>query len=212
VLPRAELRVKGRLPIAYWVGVALKGGLVFLLLLPLLRPDMEQYAGKGMSWRVLVFPIAALIIPTLWRLTGARAPYPYLADNILVMAPLTDVLWNTLDTYDRISWWDNLNHLVNSVIFAGVIGLWAARYRLGAVTLFGVALGLGMTLQVLWEIGEYLTFLARSSDVANLYADTISDLAFDLLGSLVGAAFTVIAMRSAEGEVETDLAPALAGS
>ena len=54
-------------PAAYWTGVVLKTGLVLLLLLPLLEPDLEQYAGKGMNWRILVFPIAALVIPVLWR-------------------------------------------------------------------------------------------------------------------------------------------------
>jgi hypothetical protein len=171
---------------------------------------MEQYENKGMNWRILVFPIAAVIIPALWRLTGSRAPYPYLADNLLVLPPLLDVIWNTLDTYDRITWWDDLNHLVNSAIFAAVIGLWAARYPLGAVTRYGLALGLGMTLQVLWEMGEYLAFLARSPDVADLYADTIGDLAFDLVGSLAGAAFAIFVVRSIDNEVEPEPAGALA--
>jgi hypothetical protein len=210
VLPRDELRVNGRLPVAFWVGVTLKAGLVVLLMVPLLRSDMEQYDGKGMSWRILVFPVAGLIIPALWRLTGARAPYPYLADNLVVLPPLLDVLWNSLDTYDSIVWWDDLNHLVNAAIFAAVIGLWASRYPLGAVTRYGLALGLGMTLQVLWEIGEYLTFLARSPNVADLYADTIGDLAFDLVGSMTGAAFAILAMRSVDEQVEPEPEPALA--
>jgi hypothetical protein len=67
-----------------------------------------------------------------------------------------------------------------------------------------------MTLQVLWEIGEYLTFLARSSDVADLYADTIGDLGLDVVGSAAGAAFALIAARSHEGASESDLATALA--
>ncbi|HEU0248759.1 MAG TPA: hypothetical protein VFR38_16905 [Gaiellaceae bacterium] len=210
MFPWEERRVNGGAPTAYWVGVVLKGGLVLLLFLPFLRPDLEQYAGKGMSWRILVFPLAALVVPVLWRLTGSRAPYPYLADNLIVLPPLLDVLWNTLDTYDRIPWWDDVNHLANSAIFAAVIGLWASRYALGSVTIFGLALGLGMTLQVLWEIGEYLTFLARSADVADLYADTIGDLSFDLVGSLVGATFAVLAIRSAGEAAETEPAPALA--
>jgi hypothetical protein len=210
VLASEGLRVDGKLPAAFRVGVILKLSLVLLLLIPILSPDMEQYEAKGMSWRVVIFPVAALIIPTLWRLTGARSPYPYLADNLLVIPPLTDVFWNTLDTYDRIWLWDDVNHLVNSAIFAAVIGLWAARYRLGQVAVYGLALGLGMTLQVLWEIGEYLTFLARSSDVTGLYADTIGDLGLDVLGSAAGAAFALMAARSREDAAETELATALA--
>ena len=212
VLATEGLRVDGRLPTAFWVGVTLKLSLVLLLLVPVFNPDMQQYESKGMSWRVVVFPIAALVVPTLWRLTGSRPPYPYLADNLVVIPPLMDVLWNTLDTYDRVWFWDNVNHLVNSAIFAAVIGLWAARYRLGAIALYGLALGLGMTLQVLWEIGEYLTFLARSSDVANLYADTIADLGVDLVGSAAGAAFALYVARSWEDARDSELATAFARS
>lgn len=210
MLPEDRLRVEGRLPAAYWVGLSLKIALVLLLLLPLLRPDLEQYAGKGMSWRVLVFPLAALAIPVLWRATGARGPYPYLADNLLIIPPLTDVLWNTLDTYERISWWDEVNHLVNSAIFAAVIGLWVARYPLGRVVRFALALGLGMTLQVGWEIGEYVTFLAREAAVANLYADTIGDLFFDILGSVAGAAFALVALAAPDEDAATGPVPARA--
>jgi len=212
VLATEGLRVDGKLPTAFWVGVTLKLSLVLLLLIPVLDPDLQQYESKGMSWRVVVFPVAALIIPTLWRLTGSRAPYPYLADNLVVIPPLADVLWNTLDTYDRLWFWDDVNHLVNSAIFAAVIGLWAARYRLGATALYGLALGLGMTLQVLWEIGEYLTFLARSGDVENLYADTIADLGLDLVGSAAGAALALYVARSRENASEPELATALARS
>jgi hypothetical protein len=195
-----ELRVDGRLPSAFWFDLGLKGGLVALLLLPLLSPGLEQYEGKGMSWRILVFPLAGVIVPVLWHLTGSRRPYPYLADNLLVLPALTDVLWNTLDAYDRVWWWDDVNHLVNSMVFAAVIGLWAGRYPLGSAVRFSLALGLGMTLQVLWEIGEYTVFVANMSAVDNAYDDTIGDLTLDLVGSLFGAAFALFAIRTAEEE------------
>lgn len=207
-----ELRVGGRLPAALWVGAGLKAGLVGLLLLPLFFPDLEQYEGKGMSWRILVFPLAGLIVPALWRLTGSRQPYPHLADNLLVLPPLTDVVWNTLDAYDRVWWWDDVNHLVNSMLFAAVIGLWAGRYPLSPAVRSGLALGLGMTLQVLWELGEYAVFVANAAEVANAYQDTIGDLALDLVGSLLGAAFAVFAIQvGAEEAREAEAAAAFAG-
>jgi hypothetical protein len=67
-----------------------------------------------------------------------------------------------------------------------------------------------MTLQVLWEIGEYLVFVAGLSDVQNAYADTIGDLAIDFAGSILGAAFALLALRTAEAEAP-EPEPAFAG-
>lgn len=212
VMVGEELRVDGRLPASFWFSAGLKVSLLGLLLLPVLFSELEQYEGKGMSWRILVFPLAGVIVPVLWYATGRQRPYPYLADNLLVLPALTDVLWNTLDAYDRVWWWDDVNHLVNSMVFAAVIGLWAGRYALGSAVRFSLALGLGMTLQVLWEIGEYMVFVANLSAVDNAYEDTIGDLALDLVGSVLGAAFALFAIRTAEEEArETEPATALAG-
>jgi len=206
------LRVDDRLPAAFWVGVGLKGLLLGLLLLPLFYPDLEQYEGKGMSWRILVFPLAGVVVPFLWAVTGQQRPYPYLADNILILPALTDVLWNTLDAYDRVWWWDDVNHLVNSMVFAAAVGLWAGRYPLGPISRFALALGLGMTLQVLWEIGEFMVLADDLPDAGVAYEDTIGDLALDLAGSLLGAAFALFATRTLEDEArEREAAPATAG-
>jgi hypothetical protein len=136
------LRVDGRLPAAFWLGVALKLGLVLLLLLP----------------------------------------------------PLTDVAWNTLDAYDRIWWWDDANHLVNAMVFAAVIGLWAGRYPLGQAVRFTLALGLSMTLQVAWEIGEYRVLIAGLSASVQGYEDTIGDR--PLRSRRLGAVFALLAVGS----------------
>lgn len=186
-----ELRLDGRLPAAFWAGVGAKATLVLLLLLPLLRPGLEQYEGKGMSWRILVYPLAGVVIPLIWHAAGRRSPYPYFADNLLVLAPLTDVLWNTLDAYDRVWWWDDVNHLLYAMVFAAVIGLLIARHPLPAIVRFGLALGLGVTLLVLWEIGEYAAILTALSDVENPYDDTVGDLVFGVVGSVFGAAFAL---------------------
>lgn len=194
------LRVDGRLPTAFWVGVGLKTLLVALLLLPLFLADLEQYDGKGMNWRILVYPLAGVVIPVLWHATGQRPPYPYLADNLLVLPAIADVIWNTLDAYDRVWWWDDVNHLVNAMVFAAVIGLWAGRYPLGSFVRLALAVGLGMTLLVLWEIGEYMVLSTELPEIETAYGDTIGDLAFGLAGSLFGAAFALFAIRTLDEE------------
>lgn len=202
-----QLEVDGRLPTVFWVDVGLKGMLVLLLMLPIFLPDLEQYDGKGMSWRLLVYPLAGLVIPLLWLLSGSRPPYPYLADNLAILPAIADVLWNTLDAYDRVDRWDDINHLVNAMIFSAVIGLWAARYPLGAATRLLLALGVCAALQVLWEIGEYMVFVANARDDPGAYQDTIGDLTLGFIGSLVGAAFAVWAAAGEERAPEFEPAP-----
>lgn len=179
--------ILGRRPPAHWAGVGLKSALVLLLVLPLVNPGWHQYEDKGMLWRVAVFPLAGLIIPVAWRLTGSRRPYPYLADGLLVSVPLMDVVWNTFDAYDRIWWWDDLTHLLNAVVIAFVIGLWLRRYDLGPAVQFFLILGVSMTLAVVWELAEYPTFLNSSDELATAYEDTLSDLAFAFIGAMFAA-------------------------
>jgi hypothetical protein len=177
--------LSGRSP-AFWSLLGLKATLVLLLLLPAMNPDWQQYEDKGMHWRILVFPLAGLVIPVLWRAAGSRPPYPYLADALLVLVPLTDALWNTLDAYDRIWWWDDLNHLLNSAVIASALGLWLRRYALGAVVGFTLIFGIGMALAVGWELAEFASSAAGASE-AQTYGDTIGDLVLAVVGTAVAA-------------------------
>jgi hypothetical protein len=127
--------VSGRPP-WFWSLAGLKTALVLLLLLPAINPGWEQYDDKGMHWRMLAFALAGLLIPALHRATGATAPYPYLADALLITVPLTDVIWNTFHAYDRVWWWDDLTHLLNSIVIATVIGLWLRQHPLGSAVRF----------------------------------------------------------------------------
>lgn len=185
-------------PPAFWSLIGLKVALVLLLLLPAINPGWQQYEDKGMYWRLLAFPLAGLVIPVLWRVAGSRRPYPYLADGLLVSIPLTDVLWNTFDAYDRVWWWDDLTHLLNSVVIASVIALWLRRYAVGPVVGFFLVVGVAMMLAVGWELAEYPTFLVGSEELTTAYEDTLGDLALAFIGSTLVAA---VAMRQLPGEL-----------
>jgi hypothetical protein len=86
----------------------------------------------------------------------------------------------------------------------------ASRYPLRKVSRFALAFGLGMTLQVLWEVAEYTSFAFGWSE-AQGWGDTIGDLAFDLVGSLVGAGFALLAASAGDESLEAETAVAYAG-
>jgi hypothetical protein len=59
---------------------------------------------------------------------------------------------------------------------------------------------------VLWELGEYLTFLRTNEEErATLYTDTIGDMTFGLTGSLLAAA-AIYAVARRQDAVRDDLA------
>jgi hypothetical protein len=63
-------------------------------------------------------------------------------------------------------------------------------------------LAFGASLAILWELGEYLTFIrTNEEEFATAYTDTLGDLTFDLVGASIAAAITYWAagrQRSAE--------------
>ena len=75
---------------------------------------LEQFEGKGFGYRLAVYPLLMLLLPAVWWWrTSDRSDLPWGA-FALVMAPfLIDVTGNTLNLYDSIDAWDNVNHFAN---------------------------------------------------------------------------------------------------
>jgi hypothetical protein len=179
-------------PAIFWVDVAVKVALVGLLLFGLVS-DLPQFQGKAWLGRALTFPIVTLIVPVAWAAVSRRRerppPYPYLMDILVVLPFLIDTIGNAADFYDTISWWDDLNHLVN---WALIVAAFCQLLLLPVGPLAGVAIaiGFGAVTAILWEIAEYLTFIHDSSELATAYTDTLGDLALGLTGSVVAAVAT----------------------
>jgi hypothetical protein len=169
-----------------------KAALVGLLVFAVARPDLPQFAGKAMAGRAIVYPFAALVVPVVWWAAGRRrgSPYPYAVDVLVVLPFLIDMAGNAANLYDTVSWWDDLNHLVNWAILVCGLGL-LLRGRLSKVVVAGLAVGFGAVTAVLWELLEYVTFIRHSSELRTAYTDTLGDLALGLTGSVVAALLVV---------------------
>jgi hypothetical protein len=182
-----------RLPAVFWLDIAVKAALVGLLLFAVLRPDLPQFEGKAMAGRALTYPLAAIVVPVGWWLWGRpRAwAYPYGLDICLVLPFLIDVLGNALDLYDSIDWWDDLNHFVNWAILVTGFGQLLLRIPLGRLNTATLMVGFGAVTAVLWEFGEYFTFIRGGPEERTAYTDTLGDLAGGLAGSTLAALVTV---------------------
>jgi len=161
--------------------------------------DLPQFEGKGFAARLLAYPLLMLAVPLAWALTeprrrarAATRAVPW-AGFALVMLPfLVDVTGNTLDLYDTLPWWDDALHAGNWFLLCTGLGLVldveALRPRWsGAV----VVVGGGALLALLWEVGEWWSFIRHGTELATAYEDTLGDM---VLGTS-GSALAVLALR-----------------
>jgi hypothetical protein len=169
--------------------LAAKALLIALLAHAALFPDLSQYQHKGMGFRIALYPIAALVGPLMWVLRGRRRPYLHLVDLCVVLPFLIDTAGNTANLYDTVTWWDDAMHVVTWIPWVTAVGLLFGGRLDDRLVVAGLTVGFGAVTHILWEVGEYLTFVSDSpTESLSAYRDTIGDLTGSLLGSCLGAA------------------------
>jgi hypothetical protein len=166
------------------------------LLLATLAPHLPQFEGKAFGARLVFYPLMMLLTPVAWivvsRRRGITAPPPWWGCALIAAPFLVDVTGNTLDLYDSIWWWDDANHFGNWLLLCLGIGLLLERG--GVRPRWALALlitGVGSLLAILWELGEWYTFIRHSSELATAYEDTLGDEALGSLGGLAAALLLV---------------------
>jgi hypothetical protein len=168
---------------------------------------LDQFQGKAFGWRLVLYPLAALIVPVAWRLSGRPQPYPYATDMLLVAPFLVDVIGNALDLYDSIDWWDDANHFVNWALLCGALGTILLRTSLAPLVLFAIVAGFGAAAAILWEIAEYFAFIRGGTELATAYTDTLGDEVLGLSGAICAAAATALVAHRRAPKRERTLSP-----
>lgn len=155
----------------------------------------EAFNGKGFVSRIIAYPMLMLVAPVFWwlrnRSTDKPAPWGAFA---LIMAPfLIDVTGNTLNLYDSIEIWDDINHFVNWFLLCLGLGLLIGPSSRRWHTVLTIA-GLGAILAIGWELGEWYVFIRRGVELETAYQDTLLDEALGTLGAM--CAGLVVALRA----------------
>lgn len=165
-------------------------------------PGIDRFADKAFGARLVAYPLLMLLAPTLWWLLVGRrdrfAPPPYGAFTLVALPFLVDVTGNSLDLYDAVVWWDDLNHFANWLLLCAGIGLLVCRRVQPGWAVVLLVTGLGAALAVGWELGEWFTFIRHGTELDTAYEDTLGDEALGTLGALV-AGFAV--RRALRGSV-----------
>ncbi|MDQ3155457.1 MAG: hypothetical protein M3Q98_01845 [Actinomycetota bacterium] len=155
-------------------------------------PNLPQFEGKAFGSRLIAYPLMMAAVPFLWWLVSRRRsqqrPLPWPAFALIMMPFLVDVTGNTLDLYDAVVWWDDLNHFVNWLFLLWGCGLLIAHARISPRWVLIIAItGLGAILAVAWELGEWYTFIRHGTELNSAYEDTLGDEALGTLGALMAA-------------------------
>lgn len=178
--------IKTRLLFA--LDVALKLTLLATVVYAATHTDIPRFHHKAMELRAVFYPLAALAVPVVWWVSRRRSSYPLAVDIVAILPFLSDTLGNVFNLYDAVSWFDDLLHLVNWFALVTAFGLWLRHRPLGRLNAWGLVLGFGAVTNILWEIGEYVTFTTgNKGELKGIYRDTIGDLSLSLTGSFLGA-------------------------
>lgn len=181
-----------RWPARRVVNLVAKAALLALLVHAALFPDLPQYQGKGIGWRLLFYPLSTVVVPVVWWIRTRRGPvttaYPDLIDICVVAPFLIDTAGNAANLYDSITWWDDLMHVVTWIPWVTAVGLTLRYLPLGRLNVAALTVGFGAVTHILWEFLEYVSFVqGNPSESATAYRDTIGDLMASLAGSFIGA-------------------------
>jgi hypothetical protein len=168
------------------IDVLIKAMVIGFALYPIFRPDASHFAGKAMGVRAVFYPATTLLIPPLWLVAGRPGPYPFAADIALGIPFALDAGANVFGLF-AIPRFDAIPHSVGWFCLSISFGLAVAPLVSERWIVFGLVLGFGAVIDILWEAGEFLMMQSGASGLQLTYENTIQDLVMSLTGSAVAA-------------------------
>jgi hypothetical protein len=174
-----------------WLPALVLGATVAQLAVATFVPGIERFEDKAFGARLAAYPVMMLLVPAIWWLAvGRRRPDvtpPYVAFALIMLGFLVDTTGNSLDFYDSLVWWDDLNHFVNWFFLLSGIGLIIARNLEPRWAQVLLVAGLGCLLALGWEIGEWYTFIRHGTELDTAYEDTLADMTLGSCGAFLAA-------------------------
>ncbi len=178
-----------------WVPALVLAATVGQLAFATFVPGIERFEDKAFGARLVGYPAMMLLVPAIWWLTVKRrhpdaqqkVQPPYIAFALIMLGFLVDTTGNSLDFYDRLVWWDDLNHFTNWFFLLSGIGLIIAMNLRPLWAQLLLVTGLGCLLALGWELGEWYTFIRHGTELDTAYEDTLADMTLGSFGAFLAA-------------------------
>ena len=175
---------------------------VALSVYPLLRPGSSHFAGKAIGIRAAFYPAMTLLIPIVWLAFGRPAPYPVVADVALAVPFIVDAGANDLGLF-AIPGFDAIPPASGWFFLCVAFGLAVAPLAGHPLIGFGLVLGFGAVIDILWKAAEFALMKSGSSGLQLTYENTIQDLVMSLSGAAIAALAMATVLWPAPGTPAT---------
>ena len=157
---------------------------------------------QGDGCPAILYPATTLLIPAIWWQAGRPEPYPFLADIAAGLPFVLDAAGNVFGLF-AIKGFDVLPHSAGWFFLSIAFGLAVAPLAGEPWLAFGLVVGFGAVVDILWEVGEFLLMRSGASGLQLTYENTIQDLVSSLVGAALGAVVVATVLWPAAGTPAT---------
>lgn len=184
--------------LTFVANLLVKAALLLAVVFMFAFSDLSQFEGKSLTYRAILYPLLAFLVPFLYFAKRLGRIYPGVFDLSLSFALTFDIVSNDLHYYGTWLHWDDFVHFFNSIpIMIVIAGPILALERRGRIALgFPLAVVFALTIYIslhaLWEMEEFLLdrFAGTNLQPGGMEEATRNNLA-SMGGALVGIGLLV---------------------
>lgn len=156
--------------------------------------------GDGRSCRR--YPVTTLLIPLVWLLAGRPSPCPALADIALGIPFVIDAGDKVFGLF-AIRRFGVIPHAIDWFFLSIAFGLAIVPLVGQPWIAFGLVVGFGVVIHILWEVAEFSLMRSGTSGLQLTYETTIQDLVMSLIGASLGALVVATILWPGQGTPAT---------
>ncbi len=164
----------------------------------LINHRSPRLRGKAIRTRAIGYLGGLFVVPGLWWLIPDRGRYPRELDLAVTTPLLLDAGGNAFGLYEK-AHIDDVVHLANSAILAGVAGAMLAPHVDERWQAAVAGAGIAVAAESAWEVAEFMAWRLGADGMDLTYEDTMFDMLEGFVGAGLGAAWVLLRLPQSRG-------------